>query len=114
MEQSAQNGAQISMAAIGNVYENALTESFFATLKREEVYLHDYQTFAEAAAHLEHFIDAVYNHKRLHSSLGYRPPNEFETHWLGAPENDDFIGRKDRPYFGSGPCLGVHLTYSPS
>jgi putative transposase len=74
-----QRGAQISMAAVGNPYQNALAESFFATLKREEVYLHDYQTFTEAETHLEHFIDAVYNHKRLHSSLGYRPPSEFEA-----------------------------------
>lgn len=94
VERLVQIGAQISMAAIGNVYENALAESFFATLKREEVYLHDYQTFAEAEANLERFIDDVYNHKRLHSSLGYRPPSEFELLWLGAPENDDFLEEK--------------------
>lgn len=82
-----QIGAQVSMAAIGNVYENALAESFFATLKREEVYLHDYQTYAEAEANLGRFIDAVYNHKRLHSSLGYRPPSEFEARF--QPERDD-------------------------
>jgi len=74
-----QIGVQISMAAIGNVYENALAESFFATLKREEVYLHEYRTFVEAEANLARFLDAVYNHKRLHSSLGYRPPSEFEA-----------------------------------
>ena len=76
-----QLGAQISMAAIGNVYENAVAESFFATLKREEVYLHEYRTLAEAEANLERFIDTLYNHKRLHSSLGYRPPSEFEARW---------------------------------
>ena len=81
-------GAHISMAAIGNVYENALAESFFATLKREEVYLHDYQTFAEAEANLERFLDDVYNHKRLHSSLDYRPPSEFEACW-DAERNDE-------------------------
>ena len=72
-------GLQLSMAAVGNPYENAQAESFFKTLKREEVYLHDYQSYAEAEAHLEHFIEDVYNHKRLHSSLGYRPPVEFEA-----------------------------------
>jgi transposase InsO family protein len=72
-------GTQISMAAVGNPYENAQIESFFRTLKREEVYLHDYQTFAEAEAHIERFIEEVYNQKRLHSSLGYRPPVEFEA-----------------------------------
>lgn len=72
-------GLQPSMSAPGNPYENARAESFFKTLKREEVYLNDYQSFADAEAHLDHFIDAVYNQKRLHSSLGYRPPVEFET-----------------------------------
>ena len=72
-------GAQRSMAAVGNPYENAQAASFFKTLKREEVYLNDYQSFADAEAHLDHFIEAVYNQKRLHSSLGYRPPVEFEA-----------------------------------
>jgi transposase InsO family protein len=72
-------GVQISMAARGNPYENATAESFFKTLKCEEVYLNDYQTFQEAQAHLETFIEDVYNRKRLHSSLGYLPPDEFEA-----------------------------------
>jgi transposase InsO family protein len=75
----AEAGARISMAAVGNPYENAQAESFFKTLKREEVYLKDYRAFAEAEANLTNFIDAVYNTKRLHSSLGYRPPVEFEA-----------------------------------
>jgi putative transposase len=72
-------GALISMAASGNPYENAKAESFFKTLKREEVYLQDYQTFQEAETNLERFIEDVYNRKRLHSSLGYLPPDEFEA-----------------------------------
>lgn len=72
-------GAQISMSAKGNPYDNAKAESFFKTLKREEVYLQQYQTFAEAEQNLARFIDDVYNRKRLHSSLGYRPPLEFEA-----------------------------------
>ena len=72
-------GADVSMAAIGNPYENALAESFFGTLKREEVRLHEYRTFAEAEANLARFIEEVYNRKRLHSSLGYLPPSEFEV-----------------------------------
>lgn len=82
VERLAAIGAQVSMAAVGNPYQNALAESFFATLKREEVYLHDYQSYAEVEANLERFIDAVYNHKRLHSSLGYRPPSEFEARFV--------------------------------
>ena len=74
-----QLGARISMSAKGNPYDNAKAESFFKTLKREEVYLQQYQSFAEAERHLTRFIDDVYNRKRLHSSLGYRPPAEFEA-----------------------------------
>jgi len=73
-------GAQVSMSAVGNPYHNAKAESFFKTLKREEVYLNHYQTFADAKAHLGTFIGDVYNAKRLHSSLGYLPPIEFEEH----------------------------------
>jgi putative transposase len=72
-------GCRISMSAKGNPYDNARAESFFKTLKREEVYLQQYQTFAEAERNLTRFIDDVYNRKRLHSSLGYRPPAEFEA-----------------------------------
>jgi transposase InsO family protein len=75
----AQADARVSMSAKGNPYDNAKAESFFKTLKREEVYLQDYRTFAAAEAHLGHFIEAVYNQKRLHSSLGYLPPVEFEA-----------------------------------
>jgi putative transposase len=70
--------AHVSMSAAGNPYDNAKAESFFKTLKREEVYLNEYHTFAEAEANIGQFIDDVYNTKRLHSSLGYRPPAEFE------------------------------------
>ena len=78
-------GARVSMAAVGNPSENAQAESFFKTLKQEEVYLEDYQTIVEARVNLDHFIADVYNTKRLHSSLGYRPPAEFEVaHALAA------------------------------
>jgi transposase InsO family protein len=72
-------GARISMAAVGNPYENAKAESFFRTLKMEEVYLKDYRTFEEAKENIGQFIEEVYNRKRLHSSLGYLPPVEFEA-----------------------------------
>jgi putative transposase len=60
-------------------YENAKAESFFRTLKMEEVYLKDYQDFEEAYENIAEFIEEVYNQKRLHSSLGYLPPGEFEA-----------------------------------
>ncbi len=72
-------GAQVSMSAVGNPYDNAKAESFFKTLKREEVYLNNYQTFREAEDNLGRCIGDVYNAKRLHSSLGYLPPIEFEA-----------------------------------
>jgi transposase InsO family protein len=71
--------ARVSMSATGNPHDNAKAESIFKTLKREEVSLKDYQTFADAEANLGQFIAAVYNTQRLHSSLGYLPPAEFEA-----------------------------------
>ena len=70
---------QISMSRTGNPYDNAKAERFMRTLKYEEIYLNDYETLAEVRASVEHFIDAVYNRKRLHSAIGYRPPVEFEA-----------------------------------
>jgi len=72
-------GARISMASVGNPYENAKAESFFRTLKMEEAYLKDYRDFEEAEDNIGQFIEEVYNQKRLHSSLGYLPPVEFEA-----------------------------------
>lgn len=69
-------GFTISMSRQGNPYDNAALESFMKTLKREEVYLNEYRTLEEARQGINHFLDHVYNHKRLHSSLGYvRPSN---------------------------------------
>jgi hypothetical protein len=75
-------GIQISMSVPGQPTQNARAESFFKTLKGEEVYVHRYQTFEEAQAHLQTFLDDVYNAKRLHSSLEYVPPDEFEANHL--------------------------------
>jgi len=72
---------RISMSRTGNPYDNAKAERFMRTVKYEEVYLADYQTLTEARASISHFLEEVYNRKRLHSSLGYRPPVEFEQLW---------------------------------
>lgn len=72
---------QISMAAKGTPTDNAYVERFMRTLKEEEVYLHEYRDLTDARAHIGRFLEEVYMHKRLHSSLGYLPPAEFEAQW---------------------------------
>jgi len=72
------HGFLISMARAGNPYENATMESFFKTLKHEEVNLCQYEAYQDVVTRLPYFLEDVYNHKRLHSALGYRSPNEFE------------------------------------
>ena len=72
-------GMQISMSRKGNPYENPIMESFFKTLKTEEVYLMDVGSFDDLRLRLPEYIDVVYNTKRLHSSLGYVPLAEFEA-----------------------------------
>lgn len=73
---------KISMSDKGNAYDNAFAESFIKTIKVEEVYINEYETFEDAYANIEQFIEMVYNQKRLHSSIGYVPPTEFEQKFL--------------------------------
>jgi transposase InsO family protein len=70
-----------SMAAVGCAEENGYAERVFRTIKEEEVALNEYPDFETAQAQLGHFIDHVYLHKRIHSSLGYLTPAEFAAQW---------------------------------
>jgi putative transposase len=77
---------QISMAAIGKAEENGYAERFMRTIKEEEVDLSDYDDFADAYEQIGRFIDDVYQTKRIHSSLGYLTPAEFEAgYWAKSP-----------------------------
>ena len=69
----------ISMSAKGNPYDNAYAESFFKTLKNEEVYLWEYESFTDVVERIPDFIEKVYNRKRVHSGIQYLPPEEFEA-----------------------------------
>lgn len=78
VEQLKDHHIQISMSRKGNPYDNAFVESFIKTLKWEEVYLNEYETYGDALDNIGTFIDEIYNEKRLHSSLAYRSPVDFE------------------------------------
>jgi transposase InsO family protein len=75
------HGVQISMTAQGKPEENGYAERLIRTIKEEEVYLSDYRDFEEAYIQVGHFIEDVYQTRRIHSALGYLTPVEFEAAW---------------------------------
>jgi len=83
-----------SMSRPANPYDNASCESFLKTLKREEIYANEYHTLEHLVTNIERFIEEYYNRCRLHSALGYRPPEEFEQQ---QPPADPIRGYRDGP-----------------
>lgn len=76
-----QLGVALSMASVGQAQENGFAERLIRTIKEEEVYLSEYEDFADAHRQMTRFLDDVYNVKRIHSALGYLTPREFEAEW---------------------------------
>lgn len=87
---------RISMSRKGNPYDNAWTESFMKILKYEEVYLCGYETYEDVVRRIPTFLDEVYNSERIHSSIGYLTPDEFEC---------EIIRKKMKPE--PGPTLQI-------
>lgn len=77
------NGLAGSMSRRGNPYDNAKAESFMKTLKVEAIYPMAFQSFEQVARYLPHFIEEVYNKRRLHSALAYLSPQQFEDQHAG-------------------------------
>jgi putative transposase len=73
------SGIRPSCSRKGNPYDNAAMERFMRTLKQEEVYLRHYETIEDVVENIPRFIEEIYNKKRVHSSLGYLTPEEFEA-----------------------------------
>lgn len=98
VERLDQAGFPQSMSRRGCPRDNAFAESFFATLKSEEVRLQDYQGLDDARTRISHFIDDLYNRQRLHSALGYLPPVVFEA-----------AARTESPHNGAAAADSHHI-----
>lgn len=80
----ADNHIQVSMSGKGDCYDNAVMESFFGTLKNEWIHHQKYETRSRARTDIFRYIEGFYNTVRLHSSLGYLSPNEFEAKYQNS------------------------------
>ena len=72
---------RISMAEAGEAWQNGYAERLMRTIKEQEVGLLDYEDYTDVLCQLGRFLDEVYMHNRIHSSLGYPTPAEFEDQW---------------------------------
>ena len=98
-------GVVLSMAKVGEPRENGYAERLMRTIKEEEVTLSEYRDYADARRQIGSFIDRIYNVKRIHSSLGYLTPKEFEARWKAdrATPTTTPTGAEDRATVGTDP-----------
>lgn len=99
---------KISMSRSGNPYDNAFAESFMKTLKKEEVYLWEYENFIDVAERIPYFIEEVYNRKRVHSGINYLPPVEFES-ILADEKRRKELGQINLKISGKSLAQGAHF-----
>jgi transposase InsO family protein len=85
-------GAAISMAEVGAAWQNGYAERVIRTIKEEEVDLSEYVDYNDAYQQIGRFLDEVYQQKRIHSSLGYLTPAEFEAQWVERNHNQGNLG----------------------
>jgi transposase InsO family protein len=85
------------MAEVGEAWQNGYAERLIRTIKEEEVQLAEYQDFRDAYAQIGHFLEEVYQRKRIHSALGCltlaRATAEFEAAWRQAPAGDGLLSK---------------------
>lgn len=81
-ERSQSVGIRCSMGSVGDCYDNAMAESFFATLECELLVRHSFRTHLEARTALFEYIEVFYNRQRRHSALGYLSPDAYERRWI--------------------------------
>jgi putative transposase len=86
-----QHTVEISMAEVGQAWQNGYAERLMRTVKEEEVDLSEYRNFTEAYQQIEQFLEDVYMKKRIHSSLGYLTPDEYERKWNEQKKKNDNI-----------------------
>jgi transposase InsO family protein len=101
-----------SMSRPANPYDNASCESFMRTLKREEIHANTYRDLEDLRAHIEEFIERYYNRIRLHSALGYVPPEEFEQA-AAQPGQADGCGAASMSFFRHGEIYRWEKEHVP-
>lgn len=88
VERLAQHGIEVSMAEVGAAWQNGYAERLMRRIKEEEVDLSEYRNFREAYEQIWQFLEDTYMKKRIHSSLGYLTPNEYEMRWNEQQKED--------------------------